>query len=45
MFPGAIQILDRFHAKEHLWNAAAEIWGSASTCYQTWLDDREADLA
>lgn len=44
MFPGATQILDRFHAKEHLWKAAAEIWGSESTCYQPWLDDREADL-
>jgi hypothetical protein len=44
VLPDAIQILDRFHAKEHLHKAAAEIWGSASANREAWLDDREADL-
>ena len=29
-FPDAIQILDRFHAKEHLSTVATEIWGTNS---------------
>ena len=43
-FPGAIQILDRFHAKQHLSDAAKEIWGSQTANYYHWLDRRESEL-
>lgn len=43
-FPGAIQILDRFHAKEHLSDAAKEIWGAQTKSYHHWYSQREAEL-
>ncbi len=43
-FPGAVQILDRFHAKEHLSKAAKEIWETDSDNYRFWLDRRGAEL-
>lgn len=42
--PGATQILDRFHAKEHLIEAAKAIWPSDSDNYQRWYAAREAEL-
>lgn len=44
LFPGAIQILDRFHAKEHLVKAAAAIWPLPNDNRKYWLDARMAEL-
>ena len=43
-FPDAIQVLDRFHAKEHLSAVATDIWGGKTESYHYWLDRREAEL-
>jgi len=43
-FPGAIQVLDRFHAKQKLCAAAKEIWGAQTDNFRYWLDRREAEL-
>lgn len=43
-FPGAIQILDRFHAKEHLRTAGRELWGGDNDLYRHWLSQRDAEL-
>ncbi len=42
--PGATQILDRFHAKEHLAEAAKAIWLPGSDNCQRWYAAREAEL-
>jgi hypothetical protein len=44
LFPGAIQILDRFHAKEHLAKAAAAIWPLDNDNRCRWRDARMAEL-
>jgi len=44
LFPGAIQILDRFHAKQHLVEAAAAIWPSDNDHRRCWLDARMTEL-
>jgi hypothetical protein len=38
-FPGAIQIVDRFHAKEHLGDAAKAIWGPTSELGRDWASE------
>ena len=45
-FPEAIQILDRFHVKQHLSEAAKAIWGPqpGSEVGQQWLPQRYAEL-
>lgn len=45
-FPQAIQILDRFHVKQHLSEAAKAIWGTEpeSDVGQQWLPQRYAEL-
>jgi hypothetical protein len=43
-FPEAIQILDRYHAKEHLAEAAKAIWGPESQIGQQWLEERFYEL-
>jgi hypothetical protein len=43
-FPDAIQILDRFHAKEHLRTVATEIWGTNSELGKQWAAERHAEL-
>ena len=45
-FPQAIQILDRFHVKQHLSDAAKAIWGlqPGSEVAQQWLPQRNAEL-
>jgi hypothetical protein len=43
-FPGAIQIVDRYHAKEHLSRAAQEIWGAVSAIGRAWAAERHAEL-
>ena len=44
LFPGAIQIVDRFHAKEHLSAVAKEIWGAASDLGRHWAAQRHEEL-
>jgi hypothetical protein len=43
-FPEAIQIVDRFHAKEHLSQAAKAIWGPDSELGRQWAAERHAQL-
>jgi hypothetical protein len=44
LFPGAIEILDRFHAKQHLAAAAKDIWNPESPAFLLWLERRFAEL-
>lgn len=44
LFPGAIQILDRFHAKQHLVEAAKAIWPSDNDNRHRWLKARMDEL-
>lgn len=43
-FPGAIQIVDRFHAKQHLSNAAKSIYGPGSDLGRQWAHQRYDEL-
>ncbi len=43
-FPDAIQILDRYHAKEYLTRAAQAIWGADSEIGRQWAQERHAEL-
>jgi hypothetical protein len=43
-FPQAIQIVDRFHAKQHLSDAAKAIWGADSALGRDWAAERHAEL-
>jgi hypothetical protein len=43
-FPDARQILDRFHAKEHLSTVATEIWGPSSELGKQWATERHREL-
>jgi hypothetical protein len=43
-FPGAIQIVDRFHAKGHLWEVAKAIYGPGSDLGQQWAKQRRDEL-
>lgn len=42
--PNAIQIVDLYHAKEHLSQLAGAIFGSNSDLSRKWADDRHCDL-
>jgi hypothetical protein len=43
-FPGAIQIVDLFHAKGHLWDVAKEIYGPGSDLGEQWAKRRRDEL-
>lgn len=43
-FPGAIQIVDRFHAKQHLSTAAKSIYGPGSDLGRQWAHQRYDEL-
>ena len=43
-FPGAIQIVDLYHAKGHLWNVAKAIYGAGSDLGETWAKQRRDEL-
>lgn len=50
LFPGAIQIVDLYHAKGHLWDVAKAIYGAGTDLAQQWgklrrdeLDDGKID--
>ncbi len=43
-FPGAIQIVDLFHAKGHLWDVARAIYGAGSDLGEAWAKQRRDEL-
>jgi len=43
-FPGAMEIVDWYHATEHLWNVANTLFGQGSTEAAVWEKEREAEL-
>jgi len=43
-FPGALQILDRFHAKEKLHTIAKDIYGPKSDLWRPWAKQRGDEL-
>jgi len=43
-FPGAIEIVDLFHAKQHLSELAAALWGAGSEDSVRWLTPRYEEL-
>lgn len=43
-FPGAIQIVDRFHVKEHLSTVAKAIWGGPCDLARNWGKARHEEL-
>ena len=43
-FSDAIQIVDRFHAKQHLSDAAKAIWGASSAEHRPWAKARHDEL-
>jgi hypothetical protein len=43
-FPNAIQIVDRFHAKQHLSDVAKSIYGAGSDLCNKWARDRHDEL-
>jgi len=36
-FPGAIQIVDLYHARQHLWELARKLYPNDQTAQQTWM--------
>jgi hypothetical protein len=43
-FPGAIQIVDLYHAKGHLWDVARAIYGAGSDLGEQWAKQRRDEL-
>lgn len=43
-FPNAVQILDRFHAKQHLSDVAKDVFGATSDLGKQWAKNRHDDL-
>jgi hypothetical protein len=43
-FPGAIQIVDLYHAKGHLWDVAKAIYGAGSDLGEQWAKQRRDEL-
>ena len=41
-FPDAVQIVDRFHAKQHLSDVSKSIYGAGSDLAQQWASERHA---
>jgi len=44
LFPDALQIVDRYHAKHHLSEVATSIYGSSSALGEQWADNRHDEL-
>jgi hypothetical protein len=42
--PGAIQIVDLFHAKGHLWDVAKSLYGAGSDLGEQWAKQRRDEL-
>ena len=43
-FPDATQIVDLYHAKEHLWDVAKAIYGAGSDLAEHWAEQRQDQL-
>jgi hypothetical protein len=43
-FPGAVQIVDWFHAREHLWTLAQLLFGDGTAAAWTWLETLAGEL-
>ena len=43
-FPGAIQIVDLYHAKGHLWDTAKAIYGAGTVLAEQWAKQRRDEL-
>ena len=43
-FPDAVQIVDRFHVKQHLSDVAKAIWGPKSDSHKPWAKARHDEL-
>lgn len=43
-FPGAIQIVDLYHAREHYWNAARAVFGADTAAMNAWARKRKDEL-
>ena len=43
-FPGAIEIVDIYHAKQHLCDVAKTIYGAGTDLADQWAKDRRAEL-
>ncbi len=43
-FPGAVQIVDLFHAKEHLWTVSQQLHVGHDTLIKAWADERCDEL-
>jgi hypothetical protein len=43
-FPGAIQIVDWYHATEYIWNVAHAVYGEGSELAKQWAKDRLDEL-
>jgi hypothetical protein len=43
-FPGAVQIVDWFHAREHLWALAQLLFGDGTAAAWTWLETLAGEL-
>ena len=44
LFPGAVQIVDLFHAKQHLWDVAKAIYGPGTDMAERWAGRRCDEL-
>ena len=44
LFPGAVQIVDLFHAKQHLWDVAKAIYGPGTDMAERWAKRRRDEL-
>lgn len=44
LFPGAIQIVDLYHAKGHLWDVAKAVYGAGTDLAEQWAKQRRDEL-
>ena len=44
LFPGAVQIVDLFHAKQHLWDVAKAVYGPGTDTAERWAKRRRDEL-
>ena len=43
-FPGAVQIVDLYHAREHLWDLARKLYPNHSVAQKTWMKTHQKRL-
>jgi hypothetical protein len=43
-FPGAIQIVDLYHARQHLWELAGKLFPSSESCRKGWATRMQGKL-